>query len=212
MAQSTTMCRPSQPAALGGREQMLAVDVGRSGVDADLAHPVPGRAPGWPFGVVEDRGQLMLHLGLEPDRQLGAERAEELDPVVAEGVVRGRDHGARAFCGARPPSPRRASAATPRSMTSAPSVANPAENAAWSSGPRTAGVAAHDEGRSGEDPGRGAAESQGQLGGQLFVGDAADAVGAEASRRHPPTAWSTAAPCGPSSGRTSSTPSRGRRG
>ena len=77
---------------------------------------------------------------------------------------------------------------------------------------RTAGVAADDEGRRGQDPGRGAPEGQGQLGRQLLVCDTSDPIGAEACRRHRLTAWSTAAPCGPSSGRTSWTPSRGRRG
>ena len=80
---------------------------------------------------------------------------------------------------------------------------------------RAAGVAADDEGRSGQDAGGGAPEGQRQLGGQLLVRDPAHAIGAEAGRRHCvplTTAWSTAAPCGPSSGRTSSTPSPGRRG
>ena len=54
-----------------------------------------------------------------------------------------------------------------------------------------------------EHPRRGAAERDDELGGELGVGDAADAVGAEAQRHATPiervlSASSTAAPCGPS--------------
>ena len=53
-----------------------------------------------------------------------------------------------------------------------------------------------------EDAGRGPAEGQRQLRRQLDVGHAPDAVGAEAERhrrdRAALSAWSTAAPCGPS--------------
>ena len=49
---------------------------------------------------------------------------------------------------------------------------------------RAPGVAADDEGRRGQHTGRGAPEGERQLGGQLLVRDPADAVGAEAGRRH----------------------------
>ena len=78
-----------------------------------------------------------------------------------------------------------------------------------------AGVAADHDPLAAEHPRRGAAEGERQLGRELGVGDAADAVGAEAQRhaRAPSiSASSTAGPCGPSSGRTSCSPSPGRHG
>ena len=53
-------------------------------------------------------------------------------------------------------------------------------------------VAAHDDGRDAVDaehPGRGAAESRGELRGQFGEGDTADAVGAELHRAGPISAW-----------------------
>ena len=140
------------------------------------------------------------------------ERAEELYPVVAE-----RD------C-ARPRPWRRAvrrwaaTVATPGRGQHAqvddvgPLGRQPGRQCGLEQRARAARVAADDEGRRRQDPGRGPADGQGQLRRELFVCDTPDPIGAEACRRHPPTAWSTAEPCGPSSGRTSSTPSHGRRG
>ena len=67
---------------------------------------------------------------------------------------------------------------------------------------RAPGVPADGEAVAAEHPGRGAPEGERQLGGQLGVGEAPDAVGAEPERRPdspaPISAWSTGAPCGPS--------------
>ena len=55
-------------------------------------------------------------------------------------------------------------------------------------------------------------EGEHQLGRQLDIGDTANPVGAELQRQeNAPSAWSTAEPCGPSSARTSCSPSHGRR-
>ena len=76
---------------------------------------------------------------------------------------------------------------------------------------RAPGVAADEEALRRQDARDGPPEGEDQLGAEFDVGDPADAVGAEADRPTPTTASSTAAPCGPSSGRTSCSPSRARR-
>ena len=81
-------------------------------------------------------------------------------------------------------------------------------------GPRAARVAADDEGRGGR--GRGRRRARGPAPARASAPRSRPRArrrcrsGSAPLRRA--TAWSTAAPCGPSSGRTSSTPSRGRRG
>ena len=104
---------------------------------------------------------------------------------------------------------------TPRSATSAPSAISPADRAAWRRAPETR-VSRPIRNRSPpEHAGRGPAQGQDDLGGEIGVGDAADAVGTEPQgqeRTCPVSAWSTGEPSGPSSGRTSCFPSPGRRG
>jgi hypothetical protein len=73
------------------------------------------------------------------------------------------------------------------------------------------GCPGHQKGPGRQGPGRGPPEGEDQLGPELDVGDAPDAVGAEPDT-HRTTASSTGAPCGPSSGRTSCSPSRVRHG
>ena len=75
-------------------------------------------------------------------------------------------------------------------------------------------VAPDDEARAAEDPRGRAAEGARHVCRELGAGDTSEPVGtephAEAGVRASASASSTAEPCGPSSGRTSSTPSHGR--
>ena len=151
-----------------------------------------------------------LEPGPAPRRRACATRGEELDAVVGERVVRRGDHRRRRRRGAaaqgRPP----AWAARPASRTRAPSDARPAASAACEQRPRATGVAADDDRSAPRHPRRRTAESERELGAERLVGDAPHAVGAELrvtrrSRVRRPragrptaSAWSTAAPCGPS--------------
>ena len=171
-----------EPAALQTRRQRLAVLVGpRAGrlvmaPTARAARPLRAGAPGargaarapsrWPRSV--------------SDRQLGAPVAEQLDPVVVEGVVGRRDDRCRHGLGSRPARRAPGSGPRPTSTTSAPSVASPAAKALWRSGPERRVSRPDQERGSAEDPGARPAERQGELGGQFDVGDPSDPVGAEA--------------------------------
>ena len=74
---------------------------------------------------------------------------------------------------------------TPRRWTTTPSLASPATKAASSIAVETPGVAADDGLGAAEHAGRGAAEVEGERRGEVGVGDAPDAVGAELhGRRH----------------------------
>ena len=111
--------RRRRPASVTMVADAVAGAAGRAGGSGRPAAR-PAR-PRWPASIVGG--------------QLGAPGAEQLDAVVGEGVVGGRDHGGRqtrARPRGRPPP---AWAARPRSTTSAPSAASPAERAAWRRGP-----------------------------------------------------------------------------
>ncbi len=206
--------QPVETPALNGVDEMVLVVRHRVGIDGDHPHTVSGGTAGRPLRIRHDRIELAFDLPLEVDGQLRPQQAEELDAVIAEGVVRGRDDGAGGLAqhGHR-------GDARGGEHTEVDDV-GPLRGEAGGEGgleqrARAARVAADHEGRGGEDAGGGAAEGQRQLGGQLLVGNSAHAIGTETGRRHrrpAATAWSTAAPCEPSSGRTSWTPSRGRRG
>ena len=154
----------------------------------------------------------MLDLGLGLDGQFRPERAEEFDPVVAEGIMRRRDHGA----GHEPllgevghPGGRQ----DPDIEHVGPFGGQAGGERGLEERSRSAGVAPDDEGDRGQDACGGPTE-----------GSASSAVSSSLATPLTPsvpnfagatfalTAWSTAAPCGPSSGRTSWIPSRGRRG
>ena len=184
LAQSTTMCRPSRrrPSSVATRCALVQLD-GTGGVGTDAAHAEAGRAAGGAVGVREQGGELALDLALDLDGQLGPQQAEQLDPVVAEGIVRGRNDGT-----GRPA--RRGHGGHARSGQHADvDDVGPLGGQAGGEGgleerSRAAGVATDDEGRSGQDTSGGAPEGQGQLGCQLFVRNPAHTVGAEAGRRH----------------------------
>ena len=162
---------------------------------------VPGRSARRALGVGQHGRQLAFDLALDLGGQLGPEQAEQLDPVVGERVVRGRDHRTGQPSAARRTAATPGVGSTPRSTTSAPSEARPAEKAACRSGPERRVSRPTTKVRAGRTRAAARPEGQGQLGRQLQVGDAPHPVGAETGRRHGSsalTAWSTAGPCGPS--------------
>ena len=76
-----------------GDEVRLVELHGTGGVGTETAYAVAGRSSRWPVRVCEQRLELALYFALDLDGQLRPQQAEELDPVVAEGVVRGRNDG-----------------------------------------------------------------------------------------------------------------------
>ena len=214
LAQSTTRRSPLEAPPSERPCQLCPVELHGIGFGADPPHVVAGGPAGRSVGVGQQRVELALDRPLDLDRQFGPEEAEELDAVVAERIVRGRDHGAghAARLGHRGDAGRGQHAEI---HDVRPLGGQPGREGGLEQRARPARVAADDEGRGGQHAGGGTSEGQRQLGRQLLVRNPAHTIGAEAGRRHCillATAWSTAAPCGPSSGRTSSTPSRGRRG
>ena len=144
--------------------------------------------------------------------ELGAAGAEQLDAVVVEGVVGGRDHRRRqprALGAGRPP---RRWAARPGRPRRPPRTARPADSAACSSGPERR--VSRPTRKAGAGSTRAAARPRPSASSAVSSALATPRTPSvpKRARRHPATAWSTAAPCGPSSGRTSCSPSRGRRG
>ena len=221
--------QPVEPAAVerrrrgGSRSRRPAVGIAVH--DADPGAGRRGRRPS--RRRARARGQLGLEPSLGRVVELAATRREELDAVVGERVVRRRDHRRGHAVGAADANATPGVGSTPRSIDVDAFGRQPGgQRRRRASGP-TAGCRGRSA--SGRSPTRPrtrprAAEGERQLGGELDVGDAADAVGAElhasrdvtrpcaGARPTAISAWSTAAPCGPSSGRTSSIPSRGRRG
>ena len=188
-----------QAAALRRRGQVLGVELHRLGVCRDPSHRVPGGTLRRAVRVGQDGVELALDLPLDVGGQLRPQAAEQFDAVVTEGVVRGRDDGT----GHLAPLGHRGHTGG-RQHAEVDDV-GPLRGQAGREGgleqrPRAPGVATDDEGGSGQDAGGGATEGQRQLGGELLVRNPAHAIGAEAGLRHSSraTAWSTAAPCGPS--------------
>ena len=134
----------------------------------------PGRAPGrarprWPARA---RSPSLVPPGpnsLMPLSWNGLWEAE----ITTAGRSRRTDSQARAGVGR-----------TPTSTTSAPSLARPAAEGGLQHGAGAAGVATDQEGGGGDGAGHGAAQGEDQLGGELGVGDAPDAVGAEPGSGH----------------------------
>ena len=215
LAQSSTTAQAVEPAALerrprGGRRS--ASTAAGLGGEPSRRRRRSGRAGGR-AGVARAAASSSSSTAASASSgSLVPPGAEQLDAVVGEGVVRGRDHRRRAR-------PRSAHEGHPgrREHAEVDDVGPLGGQAGRQRGlqqrARAAGVAADQEAGARQDPGRGPAEGEGQL-------------GASARRWRPPgcrrcrnaaaprraTAWSTAEPCGPSSGRTSCSPSRGRRG
>ncbi len=184
------------------------VDVARRARSA-RRRPTPTPSPTAPPAPAR-RSSSAVELGLDraPRRRrsaCGRRRAKSLMPLSANGLCDAEIIAAgHAVASAR----RQATAGrrqhAERARRRRPRRARPAASAASSSGPGAPRVAADDERRSPPEhrgPRRGRAASD-ELGGELGVGDAADAVGAEPQRhrasRGAISAWSTAAPCGPS--------------
>ena len=148
-----TAPRSSRSTSLGGRER---------NADAGAGERVGPRTP----------SSCGLDRRLDLVGELAAAGGEQLDAVVVEGVVRRRDDGAGdAGIGADPGDRRRRRDAEQEGVDAL--GRQPGDEGGLQHRPGTAGVAPDGERRAGaEDPGRGAAEGEGELGGQLRVGDA----------------------------------------
>ena len=130
------------------------------------------------------RMQPRLDLGLLLVGELVAVGAEELDPVVAVGVVRGRDHGAEVEAVTPHGDRRRRRRGDAAELDVDAGRRQPGGQRRLEHRARLARVA-HDQragARAGQRPG-GAAETERELGGQDLAGRAAHAVGAEVATR-----------------------------
>ena len=200
-------------AALGGREQVLAVDLDRLGVGDDPAHAVAGGPTGRAVGVGHDARPSRARSSPSTRRAASVPtRLNSLMPLSPKGLCEAETTAPGALR-------RSATAATPgvgstpRSTTSAPSVASPAERAAWSRGPERR--VSRPTTKVGAGRIRAVARPRASASSAVsssFATPRTPSVPKRAGATSLATAWSTAAPCGPSSGRTSWTPSPGRRG
>ena len=180
LAQSRTTCSPSRRRPVERADQVVVRRRATSAapvVTWPTAAPTGTSAPG---PCAADVGQLGLERVLGRIVELAAAGREELDAVVAERVVRGRDHRPGHGRGPRRGGHGRRGQHAEQ-LDVAPSAVSPATRAASSSGPTRRGVAADEPRPAAEHPGRGAAEGEGELGRQLAVGDAPDTVGPERS-------------------------------
>ena len=181
LPQSTTTCRPSsrRPSSAADDVRHVLVDAAAQlARDADAGPRGAGRR--------RDRGQLgelALDLALELVGNLATAGREQLDPVVGVRVVARRDHRRPARRGSRRDARRRASAPRRRARRWRPRRTAPRRARPRPSGPdrrvsrpTTNGLSEPSDAR------RGAPECRDELGCQLAVRDAANAVGPEAKR------------------------------
>ena len=202
LAQSTTMRRPSSRRP--SREPATAASQ-RVDVVGDGEHRADAGAGG---RVRRPQLEHLGHDGLDGRLDLVGELApaggEQLDAVVGERVVRGRDDRAGdAGVGRHPRHRRRGRHAEQEGLDTLGRQAG--DEGGLQHRARTGGCRGPPRRCRGgaEDARRGPPEGEGELGGELGVGDPADAVGAEgeahaACSEAAASAWSTAAPCGPS--------------
>ncbi len=199
------------------RVQLAQVVLGRAAQLADRARSPARRRAG-----ARERLQLAL------DRQLGlvgelvAVAGEELDPVVAIGVVRGRQHDGEVEAVAADQQRRRRRRQHAAQQRVAAGRADARCERRLQHLARLARVA-HDQhlrALHAGVAGRRAPERERELGGQELAGDAANAVGPEQlaghadardTKRSGASAWRTADACAPSSGRPSCAPWRASR-
>ena len=151
----------------------------RRGSAASAAHPVPLEALGSLAAGSRIRSSSSSMAASSSTAELGAPGGEELDAVVAEGVVGGGDDGGGHVPGRPTARPAPGWGARPR---------RPRRRPRWPGRPRGRPGAWGPTGGCPGRPGRSAAasiraaarpEGEDQLGGQIGVGDAPDAVGAE---------------------------------
>ena len=140
-------------------------------------------------------------------------RRDQLDAVVGPRVVAGGDHRCGRVVGLREVRDAPASGSTPSATTLG--TRQPRARGTRSAsmrGPDSRVSRPTTNDPAPEHPRRGASERDDECVGEVGVGVAADTVGAEPQHvRRGSTASSTAAPCGPSSGRTCAVPSHARR-
>ena len=163
--------QPVQPAAGEGPQDVLAVGPAVLDVD-ELRRVAVGRRQGPDLG---------LDASLDVVGQFGATAGEQLDAVVAIGVVGRRDDRPEAVATGRlERHDRRRHDA--EAVDDDALAGQPGDEGGLQHRGREAGVAADDGLGTAEHAGRGAAEVERERRRQIGVGDAADAVGAELHR------------------------------
>ena len=170
-----------QGAALDRADHEIGVGVDHGGIGRRSTR---SPAPVGPLVAiaVEDRGDRRPRPRLLGVGQLAAARGEDLDAVVGERVVRLAEITTPGTPSRADPAATAGVGTTPSATASAPSAHTPAAIADSNNGPETAGVATEHDLRGREHPHAGAADGQRHLGGEVDVGDATHAVGAEAHR------------------------------
>ena len=211
-------CRPPAGARPGGgpsSSDRQVVDVGRpeTGLGPDSCPtPWPSRRRG-PLTVgSRTRSSSSSMAASVSALSLVPTGGEQLDAVVGEGIVGGRDHRRGDVPLRRQPGQGRGRQHTDVDHVG-PLAGQPGRQGAPGAWGPTGGCPDR-PGRwrrrwCGPRPARGPATSSGVS--STLATPRTPSV-PNRVRGHRPTAWSTGAPCGPSSGRTSSTPSPGRRG
>ena len=208
LAQSMTTCSPSRrrPSTERRSDSAPPLDVGVAPRPPPASPPAPAGAGVASAGPVagQEPVELGLEVGLDGVGELDPAGGEELDAVVAEGVVRGRDHRARARRGRRTPRRRSGVGTTPSDLDGrARRRPGRAARAASMRGPDARGsrpITKPDRRPGAEHRRRGAARAP----------TTRSSVSSSAGPRTPSvpkrrdigrprlSAWSTEAPCGPS--------------
>ncbi len=192
--------RREQMLAIAGRAQYVVTHPAHAGADRTdpPARGLPDHRLDDCFDVI---GQLMTAPG------------EQLDAVVGHGVVTGREHHAQVgtgLAGEEGQARRRDHPTADHVCAGTGQSGDHGRLEHLPAGPRVTADQSHRSvpaARQGKHLGCSNGDGQRDLGRQITVGQATNAVGAE-EPTHPlvTSAWSTAAPCGPSSGRTSYVP------
>ena len=173
-------CANRRAAVLRGRDQMLAVEVRGRRVDRQVSHPVPGGSARRRRGRPRAPRARPRPLPRPPPEAWCPSRLNSLMPLSPKGLCEAEimAPGTPARLGHR-------GHAGGGQNAQVHHVGTLCRQAGRERGleqrARTPGVATDHEGRCGKDPCRGAPESQCQFGGQLFVGDPAHPIGAEAA-------------------------------
>ena len=181
--------------------QLAQVVLERAVEVADTPHRAAGGR-----ALLEQRLDLLLRLV----RQLVAVGAEELDPVVVEGIVRGGQHHAEVEPVAAHEQRRGRGGQNTSQQGGSARLGDAGRSGRLE---HVAGLARVPQDEDLWPPptrrrpaDRGGGERQGELGGDVLARDPAHAVGAEEATGQRVTAWRTAGACAPSSGRPSCAP------
>ncbi len=203
LAQSSTMSSPCrQPAGNSDTSHPTYSSANRASASVSL------RRPGFGRSGCEQRVEPGLDRRLRGVVQLQPAGGEQLHPVVLERVVRRGDHRRRQTMDHTGTGQRRRRQ-HPGRPHGRPCTGQAVREGALEVGAALSRVPPDDPRRRAEHLRRGAAEPRDERGGELGVRSTAHTIGAEAhgDARRRISAWCTAAPCAPSSGRTSCSPS-----